>query len=175
MNGNPIRDKQGYVSSTKTSHFATFMEALSSGNPKVIALMAQQLCTSNSDEINTQDSVGNTVLHLAAMGDVSLRVFKLALRSKKINCNIKNKDGNTALHYLCQYCQTPEAAELCDEIIGRGSSVNIQNSLGESPLHKAMFNKHVRFILGEKLLRHGANINLQTNTGTKSFHLLRHC
>jgi ankyrin repeat protein len=28
-----------------------------------------------------------------------------------------------------------------------------------------MFNKHVRFILGEKLLRHGADINLQNKSG----------
>ncbi len=40
-----------------------------------------------------------------------------------------------------------------------------QNSNGETPLHRAVFNSHVRFILAETLINHNANVNVQSVTG----------
>lgn len=40
-----------------------------------------------------------------------------------------------------------------------------QNKNGETPLHKAVFNGRVRFLLAEMLIRHGADLNIVSAQG----------
>jgi ankyrin repeat protein len=42
-----------------------------------------------------------------------------------------------------------------------------QNKNGETPLHKAVFNGRVRFLLAEMLIHHKADLNIVSAQGNK--------
>jgi ankyrin repeat protein len=64
--------------------------------------------------------------------------------------NIKNNDKNTPLHYFCQKFSAPvECQEIFEKLI-QGVDVNAQNRNGEAPLHKAIFNNHIKLLLVRK-------------------------
>jgi ankyrin repeat protein len=47
----------------------------------------------------------------------------------------------------------------------RANFIFRQNKNGETPLHKAVFNGRVRFLLAEMLIRHHANLNMVSTKG----------
>jgi ankyrin repeat protein len=75
-------------------------------------------------DINTRDKYGNTLLLLACQqGGVSKRLCKLFLR-RGADINAQNYMGNTALHYLMTYNQSPALAEY---MIQRGADDSLLN------------------------------------------------
>jgi ankyrin repeat protein len=47
-----------------------------------------------------------------------------------------------------------------EELIKKGASVNAANDNGETPIFSAIFNDAIRALLIEKLIEHGANVNI---------------
>jgi len=75
-------------------------------------------------DINNRDKYGNTLLLLACQqGGISKRICKLLLR-RGADINAQNYMGNTALHYLMTYNQSPALAEY---MIQRGADDSLLN------------------------------------------------
>lgn len=75
-------------------------------------------------DINHRDKYGNTLLLLACQqGGISKRISKLLLR-RGADINAQNYMGNTALHYLMTYNQSPALAEY---MIQRGADDSLLN------------------------------------------------
>jgi len=56
---------------------------------------------SNSNQINIQDSDGNTPLHLLCINDAKIDIVNRLLVEPGIDVNLHNKNGNTPLHLAC--------------------------------------------------------------------------
>lgn len=132
--------------------------------------MIDKYIESSSTDINMQDTLGNTALHYMAMGDYESDMILHAMKSAQLECNIPNQDGNTPLHYLCAKFPTVDCVEVGEHLIARGADVNKQNKNGETPLHKAVFNGRVRFLLAEMLIHHHADLNIVSAQGETPLH-----
>lgn len=101
------------------------------------------------------DEYGNTCLHAIfkfnpyfypTEGD-SFEVTTILRELIKMGCdiNIKNRNGQTALHYAA-YIALPEQVKM---LLESGSDPSIVDHIGRTPLHKSMYNKdfHVVQIL----------------------------
>ncbi|PRP81431.1 ankyrin repeat-containing protein [Planoprotostelium fungivorum] len=130
------------------------------------------LQTTNDHDINLPDHLGFTVLHVCVSREmIDGAVLDLLLSFPGIDVNLKNKDGNTALHYFCRsYISPDDCQDLFSTFVRRGANVNAANSNGETPLHKAMFNNSIRLLLVELLLDCGAAINFVNQSGETALH-----
>jgi ankyrin repeat protein len=98
---------------------------------------------------------------LAAAADARLveavknrnRVAALALLKQKVDVNVAQGDGATALHWAVHW----DDAQLADLLIRAGASVNAANDLGVTPLALACGNGNAE--IAEQLLKAGANAN----------------
>jgi len=75
------------------------------------------------------DSMGRSVLHIAAMMRVPSETLAVLLKSR-LNPNLRDYNGNTALHYAMEDRNIPLAVTL----VSHGSNVFIENNDGKSPL-----------------------------------------
>jgi ankyrin repeat protein len=78
-----------------------------------------------------------------------------ALKNGEASLDVKDRLGNTALHYLC----TADMMELAEKVITAGADVSIANNAGQTPLHFAAANGILSTI--RLLLDKGAKINAQ--------------
>eukprot|EP01119_Soliformovum_irregulare_P023991 TRINITY_DN8503_c0_g1_i2.p1 TRINITY_DN8503_c0_g1~~TRINITY_DN8503_c0_g1_i2.p1 ORF type:complete len:696 (-),score=115.98 TRINITY_DN8503_c0_g1_i2:42-2129(-) len=120
-------------------------------------------------DINQQAPDGSCILHLVMSLAADAALIRM-LQFPLIQVDIGNREGTTPLHYFCHYFTSPSCQEPFRMLIKKGAKVNVQNSHGETPLHKAIFNSSVRVILIELLLQEGADINLRTNRGVTALH-----
>ncbi len=99
-------------------------------------------------DVNWQDKKNRwTVLHCATF-EGQLNLCKELLKIPNIDVKIKNKDGNTALHYLAKYRPKDEAEQslqikLVKKLLIKGAAVSLLNLSGESPLHTACLRDNV--------------------------------
>ncbi|XP_046546832.1 uncharacterized protein LOC124256904 [Haliotis rubra] len=103
--------------------------AILSGTDKADKVKA--LIQANSD-ITIADYRGNTVLHLAAVGN-HIQIVK-TLIDKGANVNQRNTDGNTPLH-LALSSQSTKAC--VDILLKRGADVLLENKKGMTPVYEA--------------------------------------
>lgn len=54
------------------------------------------------------------------------------------------------------------------------ADINLQNNIGEAPLHKAVFNNAIRYPLVEALITHKAHVNVKNNFGETPLHYAVH-
>eukprot|EP01117_Protostelium_nocturnum_P012712 TRINITY_DN4691_c0_g1_i3.p1 TRINITY_DN4691_c0_g1~~TRINITY_DN4691_c0_g1_i3.p1 ORF type:complete len:937 (-),score=335.21 TRINITY_DN4691_c0_g1_i3:142-2952(-) len=125
-----------------------------------------------SSEINIQDKFGFSVLHLAvSKSDINVGILFALLEFDGIRVDLKNQDQNTPLHYFCQKFKTPdECPDLFHKFVKKGADVNAQNRVGETPLHKAIFNNQIRLILVDLLFEAGAQVDLLNSHGETALH-----
>lgn len=84
--------------------------------------------------------------------------------------NIQNDDKNSPLHYFAAKFRSPTCTEIFELFIKKGANVNLQNSLGETPLHKAIFNNSVRLLMVDLLIQHKADVNKVNKHGETPLH-----
>lgn len=116
------------------------------------------------------DSNGNTLLHLAIANHVHPHIICLLL-DYGIDPNIKNKRGNTALHFAAKADQlsSDEHHAMIQMLLKKNSRLDIQNDNGETPLHSSLDNNH-SFVL-DMFLKHlpkqnkASVLNTPNNTG----------
>ena len=78
---------------------------------------------------NPIDYQGFTPL-IKACASQAYDVVNCLLRSKDINLNIKDKIGNSALHYLCE----DEKYDIAIQIIKEGGNIEDKNDDGKTPI-----------------------------------------
>ena len=85
------------------------------------------------------------------------------------NPNARDERANTALHKAIAAFSTADVAK---HLLEHGADPNVQNILGETPLHRAMWmtGSSARFERVKLLLDYGANPNLQSSRGNTMLH-----
>jgi ankyrin repeat protein len=114
--------------STRSDMQSLFADAMLSVRSSPIDYEALESLLDTYDDrafdINNRDKYGNTLLLLACQqGGISKRICKLLLR-RGADINAQNYMGNTALHYLMTYNQSPALAEY---MIQRGADDSLLN------------------------------------------------
>ena len=79
------------------------------------------------------------------------RTAALALLQQKVNVNVPEPDGTTALHWAVQ----KDDLDLVERLIKAGANVNAKNDYGSTPMSEAAINGNVAVI--DRLLKAGAD------------------
>ena len=87
----------------------------------------------NGVEINAQNYAGQTPLHQAVERDDRYATVDFLLRHKA-NPDVKDKQGNTALHSAAIF----QAKDNIQLLIRLGCNINVQNNEGKTALHSAI-------------------------------------
>ena len=83
---------------------------------------------------------------------ITILLAAAPLAQQKINPNMKDPDGTTALHWAVQ----KDDVNLVDQLIKAGANVNAKNDYGSTPMSEAALNGNVAIL--EKLLKAGADV-----------------
>ena len=111
-------------------------------------------------DINGTDNHGTTPLQIALMKKAMVIAGLPDLFiDKGADVNVKNNDGNTALHEAARFGYLEIASKLLD----KGADVNVKNSDGFTPLHSASASGFVK--VAELLIEKGANVNAKSRDG----------
>ncbi|XP_014231650.1 ankyrin-1-like [Trichogramma pretiosum] len=121
--------------------------------------------------VNAQDASGDTALHVALSS--GCRNLARLLLSNGANPNLANDGGLTALHDICLKADDQELAEMVFELSHeryKPIEVDARTKCGRTPLHCAMMRGHG--IVGQFVLRHGADPNLADGDGQTPLHYI---
>uniref|UniRef100_A0ABD2WRW7 Uncharacterized protein n=1 Tax=Trichogramma kaykai TaxID=54128 RepID=A0ABD2WRW7_9HYME len=125
-------------------------------------------------QVNSQDKLGNTALHLAlGLGDGCKNLVELLLQNGA-DPNLPNKDGLTPVHVICaknEVCGDLTLAEFIKLNNEKLVLVDTQDKRGQTPLHYALaqgYNKETVQVL----LKNGANPNQVDVEGLTPLHVL---
>jgi ankyrin repeat protein len=83
--------------------------------------------------VNTRDSNGNTALHIALLNLEQPKHVVQALLAHHADPNIRNFDGDSALHL----CRDERESSTAKELIDKGADLNAANAPNETALHTA--------------------------------------
>ncbi|CAB0027880.1 unnamed protein product, partial [Trichogramma brassicae] len=128
-------------------------------------------------QVDAQDNLGNTPLHLAVCYGKHWAA-ELLLRNGA-NPNLADVEGYTPLHVICKrddldYYKNLDLAELIFSKTNKKKHgllrVNAQDKLGHTPLYLALDNGYKK--LAEFLLRKGANPNIANEDGSTPLHIM---
>lgn len=144
----------------------TLITAIRMGDLQVMAILLNE----SSIDVNATDRHGYTALHCAFSEVAADELVPLLLEREDIRLDIKNKDGNTALHYFCSAYPFPDCHKLGKMMFSKGADANARNNTGETPLHKAIFNSAVRLLMVQLLLENKADVNAQNQSGETALH-----
>ncbi|XP_014236751.1 ankyrin-1-like isoform X2 [Trichogramma pretiosum] len=109
-------------------------------------------------EIDVQDNLGNTPLHLALVG-IRWKLVEFLLK-KGVNPNLANKDGETPLHIICKGYSNDDWVKILFENTDdkhRPLQIDALNNLGGTPLQCAVANFQPKIV--DVLLDHGADLS----------------
>eukprot|EP00005_Dracoamoeba_jomungandri_P008043 CAMPEP_0174269954 /NCGR_PEP_ID=MMETSP0439-20130205/42791_1 /TAXON_ID=0 /ORGANISM="Stereomyxa ramosa, Strain Chinc5" /LENGTH=1261 /DNA_ID=CAMNT_0015358989 /DNA_START=638 /DNA_END=4423 /DNA_ORIENTATION=- len=143
--------------------------ALRTGDCNIVKLMLGYYKRKELD-INQKDNYGYTPLHVACLVNIKDEVLLELLSHPGIDVNILNNDGNVPLHYFCKCFLSPSCQDIAAKFYKLGANLNMQNSSGETPLHKSILNDSVRVLLIDFLIENGADVNIVNNRGESPLH-----
>ena len=106
-------------------------------------------------DINAQNNIANSPLHLAARNRNGNTKTAQELIKAGADVNLQNNDGETPLHIAACYDHTKIGVSL----IKAGADVNAKNNNNKTPLHLAA--QFARTEIAETLIKAGADVNLQ--------------
>lgn len=129
------------------------------------ALKAVTLLIQKNAEIDATDNDGYTPLH-HAIDDSTFEVFS-KLIAHGANVNAKTNRGSTPLHILAYFSDGP-ILESVNLLIKKNVKIDTKDSDGQTPLHIAA--SFSTFEVIEKLIAHGANINIKDHLGNTLLH-----
>lgn len=115
-------------------------------------------------DINAQDVVGNTPLHLAIVRFGSHRVFEVLI-SLGASLALRGNAGFTPLHYALHLGQEKKATVL----LHGGADPNASDATGRTALHLAIASNRITVGFIEALIEQGADINREDNYGESPF------
>eukprot|EP01124_Arcella_intermedia_P036206 TRINITY_DN9446_c0_g1_i2.p1 TRINITY_DN9446_c0_g1~~TRINITY_DN9446_c0_g1_i2.p1 ORF type:complete len:776 (+),score=196.67 TRINITY_DN9446_c0_g1_i2:209-2329(+) len=107
-------------------------------------------------DLNERDGKGETLLHLAAQTGKADIIERLL--GWQISLTTPDNEGNTPLHAFCRHFAYP--SEILEKFLANKSLVNAQNNFGETPLHHVVFNRSIKLLVAEELLKAGADPNI---------------
>jgi len=123
--------------------------------------------------INMKDRAGYTPTMLAAMrGD--FKTLQKLLRTGRVNLDIKNKNGDTALHLAVRFGNEKAVGLLLKtKFKKRRPKVNLKNKNGNTVLHEIVHiaDMKKRIAMTKDLVLKGYNIAERNNKGDTIFHL----
>ncbi len=132
-------------------------------------------------DMRAQDSYGCTPLHKAAeKGHVEIIQYLLS-ESEPLNVNVRDKEGNTPLHYAIS---SSNESEVIERLLALGADVDAKNKRGQTIfnivpedsklkaylLHYAVFSQESKTI--ERLLNEGADVNVRNKMGQTIFDIV---
>uniref|UniRef100_A0ABD2XG59 Uncharacterized protein n=2 Tax=Trichogramma kaykai TaxID=54128 RepID=A0ABD2XG59_9HYME len=121
--------------------------------------------------INAQDNDGYTPLHVAVYCGRKNSTELLLRRGG--DPNLVNSDGMTPLHLICKEDYDDDFSErffTVNDELGQRVLVNVQDNLGNTPLHLALFRGHRNLV--ELLLRRGSDPNSTNAEGSTPLHVI---
>jgi ankyrin repeat protein len=134
------------------------------------SIITMHLILKHSPDVNALDNNSSTPLHLA-ISDVHFWDVEEAvglLLERGANINLRNGQGQTALHKASLRCHT----DIIGIILNHGADVDAQDNDGSTPLHLtisqgSMSSEPLEVI--KLLLEHGASSNRENNRGETPF------
>lgn len=111
----------------------------------------------NSNDVNTKDSEGYTLLHRAVEKNDHEKVKMLIDNGADVNAEAE-EGGSTALYWAVYKPTT----QILVTLLGSGADVNSKDNNGATPLHFASINSPES---AEILLKNGADVNAKDAEG----------
>lgn len=120
-----------------------------------------QLLVARGVDVNAQDGMGNTVLHLAIARLASAEPVQ-ALLDSGARTDLLGRGGLTPLQYALSLDREEKARVL---LVAGGADPNIPSPDGRRPLHRAIESGRVSFELVRQLVDSGADVDATDDDG----------
>jgi len=134
----------------------------------------QALLKDDTFNVNMTNKYGDTPLHVAVQrtkwDDNALQFLLTLLAAPKLEVDTRNQDQNTPFHYFCQKFDHPSMLGPFNRFIERGANVNAQNTFGETPMHKAIFNQSLKLGVVDLLWARDAQLEIRSESGETALH-----
>uniref|UniRef100_A0ABD2XC20 Uncharacterized protein n=1 Tax=Trichogramma kaykai TaxID=54128 RepID=A0ABD2XC20_9HYME len=126
-------------------------------------------------QINVQDKMGKTPLHLAFQyyGSYCDKNSEEGLLRRGADPNLADKDGLTPLHVISENCYTNDLIKMLFNISDekhQSMQIEARDNEGNIPLHTALFHQHMK--VAKFLLRRGADPTATNLKGLSPLHVI---
>ncbi|KAL5258371.1 hypothetical protein ACHWQZ_G009016 [Mnemiopsis leidyi] len=119
--------------------------------------------TNNVEYTDVGGQFKQSLLHIAS-GRGELDIVRYCVQEEKVDVNIQDSGGFTALHLAAGWGHL----QILKYLLEKGADVNIQDSRGMTALHRAVGTGNLQVF--KYLLEKGADVNIQNSEGEAALH-----